>query len=317
MTRERANTYAHRGEREQGEIGVMERTETPLRVGLIGHPVAHSRSPAMQQAAFDALGIAAHYEFWDTPPEALDVRMASLREPGVLGANVTIPHKLAVIAYLDDLSWEARRVAGAVNTVVRYETASGIRLVGYNTDVAGLAATLREAGVDLKDRRVLLLGAGGAAHAVAGLAMQEEAAALMVAARRQDAARRLLAEVAARLERSLPDAHAIGLADGDALRRALSMVDVLVNATPVGLDDLEACPLDPALLSLMPSGGFVLDMLYTAPETRLVRAARAAGLSAANGLAMLLYQGTAAFELWTGRDAPLDVMRAALGLNAE
>src|SRR5690348_1515824 len=244
-----------------------EPTETPLRVGLIGHPVAHSRSPAMQQAAFDALGLAARYEFWDTPPEALAGRMALLREPGVLGANVTIPYKLAAIPFLDDLSWEARRVAGAVNTVVRYDTAGGVRLVGYNTDVTGLAATFREAGVDLKERRVLLLGAGGAAHAVAGLAIQEEVAALTVAARRPEAAERLLAEVAARLERSLPDAFAIDLTDAEALARALSAADVLVNATSVGLEDPAACPLDPALLARMPAGGFVMDMLYPAPET--------------------------------------------------
>jgi shikimate dehydrogenase len=291
-----------------------ERTETPLRVGLIGHPVAHSRSPEMQQAAFDALGIAARYEFWETPPTALDERMASLRQPGVLGANITIPYKLAAMPYLDDLSWEARRVAGAVNTVVRYETASGVRLVGYNTDVTGLAATFREAGVDLEDRRVLVLGAGGAAQAVVGLAIQEEVGALTVEARRPEAAERLLAEVAVRLDRDLPDAQALDLRNEDELRRALSAADVLVNATSAGLDDPEACPLDPALLALLPRDAFVMDMLYAVPETRLLRAAREAGLRAVNGLAMLLYQGAAAFELWTGRDAPLDVMRAALGL---
>jgi shikimate dehydrogenase len=294
----------------------MERSETPLRVGLIGHPVAHSRSPAMQQAAFDALGIAARYDYWDTSPDELAQRMASLRESGVLGANVTIPYKLAVMPYLDDLSWEARRVAGAVNTIVRYDTAGGVRLVGYNTDVTGLAATFREAGIELEDRRMLLLGAGGAAQAVAGLAVQEEVAALTVAARRREAADRLLTEVAARFDRDLPDAHAIELGNAEALGRALTASDVLVNATPVGLEDTDACPLDPAALRQMPSGGFVLDMLYTTPETRLVRAAREAGLRVANGLAMLLYQGAAAFELWTGRDAPLQEMRAALGLDA-
>jgi shikimate dehydrogenase len=293
----------------------MDEAQTPLRVGLIGHPVAHSRSPAMQQAAFDALRIVARYDLWDTLSGELPRRMASLREPGVLGASVTIPHKRAVIPFVDDLSWEARRVAGAVNTVVRYETAGGVRLVGYNTDVTGMKATLREAGIDLEDRRALVLGAGGAAQAAAGFAIQEEVAGLTVAARRESAAERLLAEVAARLDRDLPDARAIALGSEDALTLALSTTDVVVNATPVGLDDPDACPIPPSWLSYMPSGAFVMDMLYTAPETRLVRAARERGVRAANGLTMLLYQGAAAFELWTGRDAPLDVMRAALGLT--
>jgi shikimate dehydrogenase len=288
-------------------------TASMLRIGLIGHPVGHSRSPAMQQAALDALGILARYELWDTPAEALAARVASLREPNMLGANVTIPHKLAVVPLLDEVSPEALRVAGVVNTIVREESPTGVRLIGHNTDVAGLAATLRDAGAELKGRRVVLLGAGGSAQAVAGLAARDGAAGLVVAARRSEAAESLLADVVARLGKLPAEARALHLGNALELARVLERCDVLVNATSVGMSDASACPLDPALLRRMPAGAFVLDIVYTPPETALLRAAREAGLAAANGLGMLLHQGAASFALWTGREAPLEVMRAALG----
>jgi shikimate dehydrogenase len=268
----------------------------------------------MQQAAFDAVGIAARYESWDTPPDALHARVAALREPGMLGANVTIPHKVAVIEYLDDLSAEVKRLAGAVNTIVRYETMAGVRLVGYNTDVAGLLATFHAAGVALRGKRLLLLGAGGAAQAMAAVAAQEAVASLAVAALRAEAGAQLLADTARRLGAAMPATHTLPLLDAVALGRAVAIADVLVNATPVGLQDPSACPIDPTVLAHMPERGFVLDMLYAPRETALVRAANALGLAADNGLSMLLHQGAAAFELWTGREAPLEVMRAALGL---
>jgi shikimate dehydrogenase len=285
-----------------------------LHVGLIGHPVAHSRSPAMQQAAFAALGIAARYELWDTPPDALAARVASLRAPDMLGANVTIPHKLAVLPLLDHLAPEVERVTGAVNTIVREEIAGSVRLIGHNTDVAGLRETLREADVAPAGRRVVVLGAGGAAQAVAGLVALEGAAALTVAARRPTAAIQMLADVTARQGREPPGAGALDLADTGSLAAALSQCDLLINATSVGMGDPAACPLDPALLGRVPGDAFVLDVVYAPPETALLRAARSAGLAAANGLPLLLHQGAAAFTLWTGRAAPLAVMRQALGM---
>jgi shikimate dehydrogenase len=286
---------------------------TPIvRIGLIGHPVGHSRSPAMQQAALDALGIPARYELWDTPPDELAARVASLREPDVLGANVTIPYKLAVVPLLDRLASEAQRVAGAVNTIVCEESGGGVQLVGHNTDVAGLAATFHEAGIAPAGRRVVVLGAGGAARTVAGYVTQKGAVAVTVAARRAQAAERLLVDVAARQSQPAPGAQALDLADAAALATALGQCDLLINATSVGMDRRDACPIDPALVGRMPRDAFILDIVYTPPETALLRAARGAGLPAANGLPMLLHQGTAAFALWTGRAAPLDIMRAAL-----
>lgn len=309
--------------------------------GLIGFPLGHSRSPVMQQAAFDALGIEARYELWETPLEGLRERVAGLRAPGMLGANVTIPHKTAVLPLLDAVASEALRYVGAVNTIVRKEEADGgTRLIGYNTDFTALRRVLREhdawAGRQGQRRRMLVLGAGGAALAALAVALLEEAE-VHVAARRVEAARAVLGDCWRRTHAHAPEearaghmrlegvpednsgapsewlARAITF-DGSSpqLRETLATTTVLVNATPIGTRDALATPLADDLLAYLPGGAFVFDMVYNPPETALVRAARARGLRASGGLEMLLYQGAEAFSLWTGRDAPLDVMRAAL-----
>jgi shikimate dehydrogenase len=282
-------------------------------LGLIGHPVAHSRSPALQQAALDACGIAARYALWDTPPAALAARVAALRAPGVLGANVTVPHKLAVLPLLDALAPSAARLAGAVNTIV-VERDAGTRLVGHSTDVSGLRAALGEVGATLAGQRVVLLGAGGAAHAVAGLALDDGARSVTVAARRPEASVELVEHVRQRLPESAASLVATPLA-GDAPAAALAECDLLINATSAGMDGADPCSLfDLALLARCPPDALVCDLVYAPAETPLLHAARARGLRTLNGLPMLLHQGAAAFTLWTGRPAPLAVMRAALGL---
>jgi shikimate dehydrogenase len=292
-------------------------------VGLIGHPVGHSLSPAMQQAAFDHAGIAARYELWDTAAEDLLERVAALRGVDMLGANVTIPYKTAVMAHLDDIAPETVRWAGAVNTIVRAASPSGVRLIGHNTDLAGLRRTLDEQAAWSAGRRVLILGAGGAAQAALGVAMAAGAD-MHLAVRRVAAARDVLQQHWVRahadgdLARPCPDdwtARALDLGDRDALAAALRATTLLINATPVGTRDPDASPLPCELLRQLPPAAFVFDMVYNPPETALVRAARAAGVRAAGGLEMLLYQGAEAFTLWTGHQAPLDIMRAALGLG--
>jgi len=278
--------------------------QAPMRVaGVIGHPVAHSRSPAMQQAAFDALGMAARYELWDTPPEQLATRVAGLRAPEVLGANVTIPHKTTVLPLLDAVAPSASPPLAAVNTIVREESAAGVRLVGHNTDVPALRRVLAEQSAWAAGRRMLVLGAGGAARAALAVA-QLEGAEVTVAARRVEGARAALA--------ALAPAHVLDLAEMDALAAALAGAHVLVNTTPVGMRAAEASPLPLDLLRQLSPTSFVFDMIYSPPETALVRAARALGLRAQGGLPMLLYQGALAFTLWTGHEPPLDAMRAAL-----
>jgi len=293
-------------------------------IGLIGHPIAHSRSPAMQQAALDALGIAARYELWDTPARKLKARVAALRAPGILGANVTIPYKAAVLPLLDDVTPEARRHACAVNTIVREEAGGQVRLVGHNTDLVAILRLLDEHAAWSASRRMLVLGAGGAAQAALGAALLRDAEP-WVAVRHPKRGRAALAALWAR-EHAEADAppplprawreRVVDLANAGALEAALAHTGVLVNATPVGLGDPQSSPLPLALLRTLPREALVFDMVYSPPETALVRAARAAGLRAAGGLLMLLYQGAAAFTLWTQREAPLAVMRAALDLSA-
>jgi shikimate dehydrogenase len=292
----------------------MAQPAVPERVGLIGHPVAHSRSPALQQAALDACGIAARYALWDTHFSELAQRVAALRAPGMLGANVTVPHKRAVMPLLDALAPSVAHLAGSVNTIMVVRQAGTARLVGHSTDPAGLMAALGEAGVEVAGQRVVLLGAGGAAHAVAGLAAAGGAGSLVVAARRLEAGAALVREVA----RRLPDAGTsmAPLVLGDSrMAAALGECDVLVNATSAGTGAASGdSPLDLALLAHCPASAFVCDLVYAPPETPFLRAARARGLRTMNGLPMLLHQGAAAFTLWTGKPAPLAAMRAAVGM---
>jgi len=312
--------------------GIMSRVST-RRVGLIGHPVDHSRSPAMQQAAFDALGLDIRYELWDTPSSDLRKRMEMLRQPGVLGANVTIPHKIAVIPYLDGRSSTARYLAGAVNTIVREETRHGVRLIGHNTDATALLRILDEQHVWRPELRALVLGAGGAAQAALGVILLRGGQP-WVAARKRSAARQALEALYARraeaahetnvsggsgvfpvVSVATPDhlkTYTLALDDTDALVSALSETRLLINATPVGTRDPQATPIPMDLLRRLPRDAFVFDLVYNPPETALVRAAHAVGLRATGGLSMLLYQGAEAFTLWTSHEAPLAIMRAAL-----
>jgi shikimate dehydrogenase len=269
-------------------------TRPPLAVGLIGYPVEHSLSPAFQQAAFDALGIPARYELWPTPPESLDERFRALRSPGVLGANVTVPHKRAAFARVDHVAGRARR-AGAVNTVVNRD---GV-LYGDNTDVPGFLAPLRERGLPLAELAVVVLGAGGAARGILVALGEVGCRQVTVANRTAERAHELAVEfgvVAAPLDQRLAP-H-------------LARADLLVNATSVGWDGA-SLPLDATLLDALPATAIVYDLTYH--DTPLLQAARRRGLETIDGLGMLVHQGAESFRLWTGQEPPLEVMwRAAL-----
>ena len=278
-------------------------------VGLIGYPVTHSFSPAMQQIAFDACGIAARYVLWETLPKAMEQRIASLRAPDMLGANVTVPHKERAFALVDECDALAARI-GAVNTIVHRNG----RLLGYNTDAPGLLRALREHGFEPRGKRGVMLGTGGAARGGSVALLESGVEALTLLGRTQVHLHALLHHLRALAARAGSKTSIHGaLLGSDEASRALAGAELLVNATPVGLKSNKAN--DATLLidvAVLPASALVMDMIFNPPRTSLLQAAQNRGLSILNGLSMLLYQGAASFELWTGLPAPVEVMREAL-----
>ena len=274
--------------------------------GILGSPVAHSRSPAMHNAAFRALGIDATYVAFEVAPARLADAVRGLAALGVGGVNVTVPHKEHVIDLLDEVS-DAARAIGAVNTVVQRDG----RLLGHNTDAPGLVRSLEDAKVPLRDARVVVLGAGGAARAsVVGLA-RAGARQIVVAARRIEQAEALTE----RLSAGCPDTRlSVCAMAHDALSQAFKEATLLVQSTSATLAGQPGADAFAARLpwhALAPDAR-VVDLVYKPRETSVLQAARQRGLATVDGLGMLLHQGTRAFELWTGRPAPVSDMRAAL-----
>jgi shikimate dehydrogenase len=287
---------------------------------VFGHPVRHSASPALQNAGLAALGLNWRYLAFDVHPDHLRPAIEGARQMGFIGLNLTVPHKLLALEMVDVVDDQAR-LWGAVNTIV-FETRdrSGqwapvggldcapdleVRSRGLNTDADAIVQALKEdfAWESLRGATVLLLGAGGAARAAALRLAREGLAALYLVNRTPKRA----AELAAEISHSCPGVSA-------ALGYPSEPVDLVINATSLGLKAEDPLPLDPQWLqSHRPR--FVYDMIYRPMETGLLRAARNAGCRAANGAGMLLHQGARALELWTGRPAPVGVMRAALEKN--
>jgi shikimate dehydrogenase len=272
-------------------------------IGLIGEPLAHSTSPVFQQAALDHCGIDARYELWETEIEELPVAVERMREEDCLGANVTIPHKERILLLLDELDPLAERI-GAVNTVVNHQG----RLRGHNTDILGFAQALRrDGGFDPRGCHAVILGAGGAARAVAVALIDGGAASLTVTdidQQRAAAFVRVLAGEGRTALRAVPPA-------GPELAAAASACQLLVNCTPIGMRHSAAENDTPIPPELIPSGALVFDLVANPPETRLLAEARRRGARGVSGMAMLVYQGAESFRLWTGLEPPLDVMRRA------
>lgn len=259
--------------------------------GIIGNPVAHSKSPVMHNSAFAALGENRIY----VPLPVTDVAAAlqGLRGLGLWGASVTIPHKEAVIPLLDSVDPLAGRI-GAVNTIKVVETAGCRQLHGCNTDWIGANRALAER-IEPAGKRVTVLGAGGSARAI-GFGLRETGAVVTLCSRTEKRGRALAADLGC---------DWYGLADIADLHG-----DILINATSVGMQP----DVDGTLVQQQLLGGYtvVMDIVYAPLKTRLLREAEAAGCMVVNGLEMLLYQGVAQFELWTGRPAPVDIMHKAL-----
>ena len=272
------------------------------RLGIIGYPIGHSISPVFQQAALDHLGIDATYEKWEVTPEGVGDFLARLRAPGSLGINITVPHKQAVIPFLDEVD-EWATAAGAVNTIVNHDG----HLSGHNTDGPGfLRALLVETGYAPKGTRALVLGAGGAARGILLALTRGGVDSIVIANRTLDRAQ-TLAKLA--LENGV-ESEAIPLSS-DALTEAAAGADLIVNCTTMGMShgpDEHGSPISAAQI---PATAIVNDVVYTPLLTPILKEAAAAKATGLGGLHMLVYQGVLSFQLWTGVEAPADVMLAA------
>lgn len=269
-------------------------------VGVVGHPVGHSLSPRMHNAALRAQGINLVYLAFDVLPEHLSDAVRGLRALGFRGVNVTIPHKETILSLLDEVDAVALRV-GSVNTVVNHDG----RLIGYNTDKSGFAAALRTLRPEgARGLSCFLAGAGGAARAVVAALVEDGAREIYVYNRTRQRAEALCLQAA-----SWGDTPCTPVAEGE-VRAAGGRADLVVNATSVGVTPSvkeSAIPVD-----ILDSRQIVMDLAYGAGPTALVREAKARGANAIDGKEMLVMQAAGSYELWTGRRAPTDVMREGI-----
>jgi shikimate dehydrogenase len=287
----------------------------PIRLSVFGDPVAHSRSPQMHNPALHAAGIPAAYARLHIRPQELAEALRLLPQRNFIGTNVTIPHKAGALALMDDADPQARR-AGGVNTVV----VEGEKLIGFSTDGPGLVRAIRaDFGVDLRDLRVLILGAGGGAgRAIAVQCAVEGSARLVLVNRTFERAQALAAELAPAFRETRVTGPMMRLEavpwEAAALARQLPNIDLVINATPLGMAaaGAEFRRVSPIPVSLLRPNHLVFDTVYTAGRTPLLLAADEAGARGSDGLSMLLHQGALSFEIWFARPAPLEVMRAAL-----
>lgn len=266
--------------------------------GVIGDPIRHSKSPVMLNSAFQAAGINAVYGAFHVKPEQLGEAIAGVRALGFGGLNVTIPHKVHVMDYLDDMD-ESARMIEAVNTIVHRDG----KLIGYNTDGIGYVRSLKEEmQLDLRGKRLLVIGAGGAARGVVYALAKEQPEMIWIVNRTKDKA-----DALARHMQALCNAEGMGLEGIDHIK---SQVDIVINTTSVGMSPhVNEVPID---TSWFHKDLIVSDLIYNPRITRILQEAKHCGASIHGGLGMFIYQGAFAFEYWTGQSAPVNVMRTAV-----
>ena len=283
---------------------VINRANMTIRtaLGIIGHPIGHSISPRFQQAALDSLGINAEYRAYDVEPDDVGAFVDSLCSDAVTGINVTVPHKEAVMPFLDEID-EWATEAGAVNTIVNRDG----RLAGYNTDGYGFLRALRESGgLDPAGKNTLILGAGGSARGVVQALLRAEVGHLTVANRTLARAESLV-----ELARSRGVAAEAITLESDRVDDAARSAQLIVNCTSLGMahgPDETASPLH---ADQIPSTALVYDLVYNPALTPLLSEAGQAGATTLGGITMLVYQGAASFEIWLERPAPVGVMMDA------
>ena len=275
-------------------------------VGLIGYPVEHSLSPAMHNSAFAALNMNWCYVPLPVLPERLGEAVAGLQALGFIGANVTVPHKEAVMSYLDEVAPEAQAI-GAVNTIVVREG-----LIGHNTDWQGFLTALSEGGFYPQGKRAVILGAGGAARAVV-YALAQAGGQVTILNRTPSRAQALVQDFSSLFPALSLLSFPLTL---QTLEERTAEAHLLVNTTPVGMwPEVDQSPWPENLA--FPGHLSVFDLVYNPRQTRLLRQARSAGAKVIGGLGMLVHQGAAAFELWTGEKAPVETMYEAANKTFE
>jgi shikimate dehydrogenase len=282
-----------------GGSGSIISSQTRL-LAVIGHPVRHSLSPVIHNAAFRAQGVDAVYLAFDVRPEEIDDAVAGFRAMGLWGANVTVPHKEKVLELMDELDAGAAAV-GAVNTIVTSEAG----LKGYNTDITGFEmalSTARPAGV--RGTRCFVAGAGGAARAAVAALLRQGAGEVLIHNRTRSRAERLCVAAKSWGE------GVCRVVEEVELDESVVSSDVVVNATTIGLDT--TVKKSAVLVDNLHSHQVVMDLVYGPQQTHMVREAAARGAIAVDGSEMLLAQAAVSFRLWTGLEAPLDVMRSAM-----
>ena len=267
-------------------------------VGLIGHPVEHSFSPPMHNAAFEKLGMDYAYVAFDVSPDDLKSAIDGAKSLNIKGFNVTIPHKIEVMKYLDEID-EVAALIGAVNTIDFKD------MKGYNTDGIGAVRAIEEA-TSIKGKNVVIAGAGGASRAISFYIAKYGADKLTILNRNVEKAQKLASDVL--------DSNLIGSVEADSISEissCLRQADILINTTPVGMHpNVDDEPV--ASASDMHEGLVVFDAVYNPNETVLLKEAIKAGAKPVYGIKMLLYQGAESFKIWTGNEAPVDVMEDAL-----
>ena len=282
----------------------------PVRLGVFGDPVAHSLSPEMQNAALHASEINAQYARFHIRPNELRSALRFLRNLDFVGVNLTVPHKIAGLAQIDEADESARR-AGAVNTVRIRDK----KLVGSNTDGEGFLRAIRsEFSVDLRDLRVLIIGAGGGTgRAIAWQCALENCERLVLINRTLEKASALVEKLRPFFvgPRVLGPAARLAAArwEESAMRTQLADIDLIVNATPLGMNLSDPAPIPGRLIAPY---HMVFDCVYGPSKTALLRAAEQAGARSTSGLSMLLYQGALSFSIWFDREAPINAMSKAL-----
>ena len=279
-------------------------------IGIIGYPLKHSISPYFQQAALDYYGLDIRYQAWETSPEELESTVTKIRQPENLGANVTVPYKETVLPLLDEVDDLAGSI-GAVNTIVK----RGNRLLGFNTDGYGfIEALYKEGHFEPEGKQIVILGAGGAAKAVSFALVQQKANSLLIINRTLERAETLADSINRYVKDSSVSPEGLktkvtalpwqSLYSG----KTLEHCHLIVNCTTIGMRYSSQEGQSPLSAELIPKNVLFYDLVYNTWEKPLLQIAQNAGANILRGLAMLVYQGVASFELWTGKKPPVDIM---------